>query len=115
MTVSPIDTSLYTSMIDSIGTFPSKTSLYQTVAPAYTEDDFSCPVDLSNYYQNIANSDLLEDVANNVAASAEQLDNAMVSALENGMSVQDAVNINCCLNAYKANCKIAQSTFELRI
>lgn len=115
MAVSPIDTSLYTNMIDNIGTFPSKTSLYQSVKPAYTEDDFSSPVDLSNYYQNLANSDLLKEVANNVSASAEQLDNAMVAALENGMSVEDAVNINCCLNAYKANCKVAQSTFELRI
>lgn len=112
----PIDASMYLSMIDSIGTYPTRASLDQTVTAAYTDPgDFEEPVDLSNYYSELANSDLFTEVANNVAESAEALDNAIITALENGMGVQDAVNLNCALNAYKANCRVAQSTFELKI
>lgn len=112
----PIDSSMYLNMIDSIGTFPTRASLNQTVPAAYTQaEDFEEPVDLSNYYSDLANSDLLTEVANNVAQSAEDLDNAMIAALENGMGVQDAVNINCAMQAYKANAYVAKSTFELRI
>jgi len=39
----------------------------------------------------------------------------MVSALENGMSVQDACNVNAALHAYHANCAVLKSTFELKI
>ena len=116
MAISPIDSSVYAGLIDSIGTFPSKSSLTQAVPAAYTEaEDFSSGVDLSGYYSNIANSDLFREVANNVAESAATLDEVMVQALENGMSVEDAVNINCALHAYKANCAVAKSTFELKI
>ena len=112
----PIDTSMYLNMIDSIGTYPTRASLNQTVSAAYTQaEDFEEPVDLSSYYSDLANSDLLEEVANNVAKSAEDLDNAMIAALENGMGVQDAVNVNCAMQAYKANAYVAKSTFELRI
>ena len=116
MTISPVENSLYAGLIDNIGTFPSRASLSQTVPAAYTQpEDFSEPVDLSNYYARLANSDLLHEVANNVAESASQLDSAMMQALENGMSVEDAVNVNCALHAYRANCMVAKSTFELRI
>lgn len=112
----PIDASLYLSMIDSIGTFPSKASLTATVPAAYTQaEDFEQPVDLSNYYADLEQSDLMAEVANNVKESLEELDNVMIAALENGMGVQDAVNINCALQAYKANCEVAKSTFELKI
>jgi len=112
----PIDTSMYLNMIDSIGTFPSRASLTNTVPAAYTQpQDFEEPVDLSNYYSDLESSGLLEEVANNVAQSAEDLDNAMIAALENGMGIQDAVNINCAMQAYKANAYVAKSTFELRI
>ena len=115
MTISPIDTSLYPGLIESVITMPAKGSLSHSVTPIESNDDFSEPVDLSGYYANIANQDLFAAVANNVAESAQALDNAMLTALENGMGVQDAVNINCALNAYKANCTVAKSTFELKI
>ena len=45
----PIDSSMYLNMIDSIGTFPTRASLNQTVPAAYTQaEDFEEPVDLSN-------------------------------------------------------------------
>lgn len=115
MTVSPIDSSTYSYIIDSIATFPRSTSLSQTVSAAYTEDDFSSPVNLSNYYSDLENSDLLKEVANNVSESAENLDNVIMQALNNGMGIEDAINVNKALNCYKANCVVAKSTFELKI
>ena len=47
--------------------------------------------------------------------AARDLDNAMVSALQNGYSVQDAVNIQLAKTAYEANARVAKSTFELSI
>ena len=113
----PIDASMYLNMIDSIGTFPTRESLSQTVTAAYTQaEDFEKPVDLSNYYApNSEATDIWTEVANNLKASEETLNNVMIAALENGMGVQDAVNINCAMQAYKANAYVAKSTFELKI
>ena len=113
----PIDSSMYLNMIDSIGTFPTRASLSQTVPAAYTQaEDFEQPVDLSGYYSpNSRATDIWTEVANNVKDAAETLDNAMVAALENGMGVQDIVNIKLAMNAYKANAYVAKSTFELKI
>lgn len=114
----PIDTSMYLNMIDSIGTFPTRASLSQTVPAAYTQaDDFEQPpVDLSGYYSPDSRAtDLWTEVANNLKDSVETLDNVMVAALENGMGIQDAVNINLAMQAYKANAFVAKSTFELKV
>ena len=116
MTISPTDISMYLDMIGSIDTFPTRASLDRTVEPSYTEAEyFDYPADLSGYYSNQETRDLYEEVANNVAESAQALDNAIVQALENGMGVQDAVNVNLALRAYQANCSVAKSTFELKI
>ena len=113
----PIDSSLYLNMIDSIGTFPTGASLSRTVPAAYTEpEDYEQNVDLSGYYSPDSEAtDLWAEVANNLKSSMETLDNVMIAALENGMGVQDAVNINLALNAYKANAYVAKTTFELMI
>ena len=104
-------------MIDSIGTFPTRASLNQTVPAAYTQaEDFEQPVDFSGYYSpNSEATNIWSEVANNVKDAAETLDNALVEALENGMGVQDIVNIKLAMNAYKANAYVAKSTFELKI
>ena len=113
----PIDSSMYLNMIDSIGTFPTRSSLSQTVPAAYTQaEDFEQAVDLSGYYSPHSEAtDIWTEVANNLKESMETLDNVMVAALENGMGVQDAVNINLAMQAYKANAYVAKSTFELKI
>ena len=59
--------------------------------------------------------DVLQTVAENVSQSAKDLDNAMVQALANGYTVQDACNIQMAKAAYAANCRVAKSTFELSI
>ncbi|MCQ2754510.1 MAG: hypothetical protein MJ231_05625 [bacterium] len=116
MSMTPIDSSISAALIDSIGTHPSRASLSQIV-PAVNPEGFdtSEPIDLSGYFENIANYDIFQEVANNVAQSGKALDNAIIAALENGFGIEDAVNFNCALQAYKANCAVAQSTFELKI
>lgn len=114
--ISSIDSSIYSGLIDSISLPTSRqpiAGVKTSVAESYSSPDE--PIDLSNYYSDLASRDLLTEVAQNVAESADALDSAMVSALENGMSVQDACNVNAALHAYKANCVVLQSTFEMKI
>ena len=114
--ISSIDSSIYSSLIDNL-TLPSSRQPIAGVRTSVAESYFSenQPIDLSNYYSDLASRDLLTEVAQNVAQSADALDSAMVNALENGMSVQDACNVNAALHAYKANCAVLQSTFEMKI
>ena len=119
--ISSIDTSIYSGIIEDLSFYtPSRTAL-DSKTPAVTRED-SSTVDLSNYYSNIRPEDLLANAGENVAKSAEDLDNAMVSAIENGYSVNDAVNIKLAQHAYAANCKVFNmiadmqtSTFELTV
>ena len=114
--VTPIDSSQYLGLIGSIDTFPTRESLYTSVAPAYTEtSDYQAPPDFSGYYSNPEIADLYSHVSENVKNSYKALDNAMVNALENGFGVREAVNMNLALRAYQANCTVANSTFELKI
>lgn len=114
--VAPIDVSQYLSLIGSIDTFPTRESLNATVPAAYTEaEDFGQQPDFSNYYSDPETTDLYTQVSNNVKNSAQAVDNALMSALENGYGVQDAVNITLAMRAYQANCTVAKSTFELKI
>ena len=115
--VAPIDSSQYLALIGSIDTFPTRESLNATVPAAYTEaGDFEQPQpDLSGYYSDPETANLYAEVANNVKDSAEAVNNALMTALENGYGVQDAVNITLAMRAYQANCAVAKSTFELKI
>lgn len=115
-TISSIDTSIYSGLIESLSPTSGRNSSASAVVPTSSSSDIeSAKVDLSNYYSNIESADLLTKLGENVAKSAEELDNAMVSALENGFTVQDACNIKAAQVAYKANCTVLQSTFELKI
>lgn len=118
--ISSIDTAAYTNLIESLQNSPSRGSVQPI--PSGRGDNSNVvnePVDLSNYYANIESSDLLKEIGENVVRSSQDLDNAMVSALENGMSVEGACNINACLHAYQANAnllsQVAKTTFEIKI
>lgn len=119
--ISSIDTSIYSGFIEELSSYtPSRTALDNKI-PA-VEEETSSAVDLSNYYSNIHHKDLLTSVGENVSESAKELDNVIVSALQNGYSVNDAVNIKLAKAAYQANCAvfnavndIQDSTFELLI
>lgn len=115
-TISSIDTSIYSGLIESLNSASGRNASLNPIQPTQDSSDYSpAPVDLNNYYSDIEARDLLTALGENVAKSAEELDNAMVSALENGMTVQDACNINAAMHAYQANCVVLKSTFELKI
>ncbi|MCM1002989.1 MAG: hypothetical protein NC408_01460 [Candidatus Gastranaerophilales bacterium] len=114
--ISAINSSFYPSLIDSVSPLYTGKSSFDAVEPVqknYEED--RPPVDLSGYYNELESSGLIEQVGQNVIQSAKVLDNAMAAAIENGYSVQDAVNIKLAQTAYKANCFVMKSTFELKI
>lgn len=112
--ISSINTSDYSMLLDSL----SATRNYSQTnsgAKSVATEDLNSGIDLSNYYQNLASGDLLQTVAENVVKSSNDLNNAMVNALENGYTVQDAVNIQEAKVAYEANCRAAKSTFEIAV
>lgn len=114
--ISSIDTSIYSGLIESLSPTSGRNSSANAVVPTSGSSDVeSSKVDLNNYYSNIESIDLYAKLGENVAKSAQDLDNAMVSALENGLTVQDACNIKAAQAAYQANCTVLKSTFELKI
>lgn len=74
-------------------------------------------VDLSNYYNDVPppSSDLLSQAGQNVTDSARNLEDVMINALANGYTVQDVCNIKCAETAYKANCNVFKTTFEVSV
>ena len=119
--ISSIDTSIYSGLIESRDAVSGRNASEAAQVPTLLSSDVeNNRVDLSNYYSDIRPEDLLTMTGNNVAQSAEALDNAMVSAIENGYTVQDAVNIHLAKAAYQANCAVfsavnEMSTFEFLI
>ncbi len=115
--ISSIDTSVYSGLIEgmanSAARVPQQTDNGTLQTASITPEDTS--VDLSGYYSNVLPGDLLQTVSENVVQAAHDLDNAMVTALQNGYSVQDAVNIQLAKTAYEANARVAKTTFELSV
>ncbi len=117
--LSAVTTSDYSKLIDNLAiarsyagtTDQGAVKTEAIIAPIDTTND----VDLSNYYDNVPSGDLIQTVSENVTNAAHALDNAMVNALQNGYSVQDAVNIQQAKSAYEANLRVAQSTFEIAV
>ena len=73
-------------------------------------------VDLNNYYSNVQSPEFNSDVLSGVVQAEHNFGDAVMSALENGMNPQDAVNIQMAKAAYVASMKVAEkSTFELMI
>ena len=105
--ISAISSNLYPSFIDSVSPIYTGKESLNAVEPVKKnyEEEYP-PVDLSGYYST---------VEENVVQSAKALDNAMVEAIQNGYSVQDVCNIKLAEIAYKANCYVMKSTFELKI
>lgn len=119
--ISQIDTSVYSGLIEDLSSYiPSRAAIDNKIAPVAEEESHT--VDLSNYYSNIRPDELITNAGGNVAQSLEALNNAMVTALENGVSVNDVVNIKLAKVAYQANSTVfnaindmQSSTFELLI
>lgn len=121
--ISSVETSFYPGLIEG---FSPKTT---EAVPAVQRDDASdnaaayyqgggssgdnSEVDLSNYYSDIRPEDLLSQVGRNVSQSADALDNAMVSAVQNGLGVNEACNIKLAEMAYKANAYMFKTAAEI--
>ena len=120
--ISSIDTALYAGLIESLQPASTRSVVPYAASdqqPGQTKNPTQ-PIDLSKYYDNLEAGDLITKIGKNVSQSAEALDSAMISAIENGLTVQDACNIHAAKNAYMANCAVFDlaadiSTFELSI
>ena len=115
--VAPINNSLSLNFMPSVIQVPP--TRHETLAPVEplvqdNEQGYEY-YDFSNYNPEIDFGDPVEVSGGNVVHTAEQLGEAMVQALENGFSVQDACNIKMAQVAYKASCAVFKSTFELTI
>ena len=128
--VSSVETSFYPGLIE--GFSPKTTEPVPAVKTEeqsqgrgyYSGDDYPSGsnnnVDLSKYYDNIRPEDLLSQAGRNVVQSAQDLDNAMISALQNGYGVNDVCNIRLAELAYRANAFVFEvaneiSTFEVDV
>ena len=122
--LSSIDTSLFTTPYSAA----IEANSFQPVRPIdYTkretpnvaaEDPDTPKVDLNNYYSNVQSSDFNSDVLSDVVKAEQNFSDAVSSALANGYTPQDAVNIQMAKAAYAASMKVAEaenSTFELLI
>lgn len=74
---------------------------------------------ISSYYQNIKPENFRVDYGSNVKDAAQDLDNAMVSAVEHGFNIQTAMNIQSAKAAYLANVNVfnqaQKTTFEIEV
>ena len=113
--ISSINTSDYSKLLEAMPSSNGYTAATETTPVKSASVVPEESVDLSNYYSDVMPGDLLQTVSENVVQSAHDLDNAMVNALQNGYTVQDAVNIQLAKSAYEANCRVAKTTFELSI
>lgn len=121
--ISSIDTSFYPGLIE--GFSPQTTQAVPAIQRDEAEDNAAAyyqgggssgensEVDLSNYYSNIRPEDLLSQAGRNVSQSAEALDNAMVSAVQNGLGVNEACNIKLAEMAYRANAYMFKTAAEV--
>ncbi len=126
--ITSIDTSFYPGLVEG---FAPKTMLPVPAIEAEPQDsapDFNEGgnyqkeeyVDLSNYYNDVKPEDLLTKAGQHLIESAQKVDNTIVTAMQNGYSVQDACNIRLAEMAYKASAyvfDVAQnmSTFTLKV
>jgi len=79
--------------------------------------------DLNEYYSRLAaanyipsdysNADPVATASSGVKQSAANLQNAMIEAVQKGMSIEHACNIRCAKAAYEANVRTLKSTIEV--
>lgn len=118
--ISHINTSDYSHLLDSVQiakSYNAPTDRGAERGALIAPNEPAQSIDLNGYYENVPapSGDVIQTVSENVSKAANDLDNAMVAALENGYTVQDAVNIQQAKAAYEANYKVAQSTFEIAV
>lgn len=115
--ITNINTNLFPELIQS--DYPSVPVRQTSMAPVepVKEETFGGDnqYDFNNYYDDVDFQDPLIRAGENFVQTANSLDKAMVTALENGFSINDACNIKLAQIAYKASATVFKSTFELKI
>ena len=124
MSIASIDTSLYTTpyssaLLGSEQATPTTQKYEEQELPNVAATEETTPeVDLSNYYSNVVPTEFNADVTSGVSQASQGLTNAISLAIEHGMDVQDAVNIQKAKAAYEATIsaeRTQNSTFEMLI
>lgn len=116
--ISRLDNSIYPNLQLAFDASAGRNAPESATKQSYDSSDIApANVDLSNYYNEVSppSNDLLTQSGQYVSESAKALDNAMMNALANGYTVQDACNIKCAEFAYKANCNVFKTTFEVSV
>ena len=119
--ISAIDTSQYTtafasSMADATQGISDGAAYQKEQLPNVAATEETTPeVDLSNYYSNVVPLNVNPQAEQGLKAAAQTLDNAVASAVQHGMSTQDAIKIQSAKAAYQANSEALKSTFELAV
>ena len=115
--ISSLNNSLFTDLINSYPVNNARPQSFKPVEPVeYDFEDEYSNYDFSNYSPPEEHTgDPVVATGENVIQSAQNLENVMVAALENGLSVQDACNIKMAQMAYKASCAVFKTTFELKV
>lgn len=133
--ISSIENSLYPQQIDAMfpvmpmDTLPKEVTPIQADNRGSGQDPQSNPdyaaakAAISNYYNVVKTDDFNTDIASNVRKSSEDLNNALLSALSNGMDAETATNIQRAKAAYMANVNVFNiyndtmkySTFEIEV
>ena len=130
--ISSIENSLYPQQIDTMFPVMPMDTLPKEVEPIQADnrggqnpesnpDYAAAKAAISNYYNVVKTDDSNTDISSNVSKSAKDLDNALMSALSNGMDAQTAANIQRAKAAYMANVNVFNayndtmkySTFEI--
>lgn len=112
--IASIDTNIYSGLIESNQASSGRNAPEVAKTPTFSSSEVeNSQVDLSNYYSNIRPEDLYADMGANVQKTAQDLDNAMVSALKNGYGVNDICNIKMAQHAYKASAAVFKASIEM--
>jgi hypothetical protein len=132
--ISSIENSLYPQQVDMMFPVMPMDTMPKEVAPIDTsnsdrQDPQSNPdyaaakAAISNYYNVVKTDDFNTDISSNVTKSAQDLNNAMLQALSNGLDTETATNMQRAKAAYMANINVFNiyndtmkySTFEIEV
>lgn len=119
--ISPVNIALSPELIQPSYSVPHvRHNTMAPIEPVVNDDEQGFEqYDFSNYNPDVDEfADPVQVAGQGVVQNSANLGDAMVQALENGFTVQDACNIKLAQIAYKASCsafKAAVSTFDIGV
>ena len=126
--ITSVDTSFYSELIEgfapktlqAIAAVDENTTTRQVATSFNDGSKTDTEVNFKNYYDDVKIENWLSNLGNNVVNSIQNLNTTMMTAIQNGYTVQDACNIRLADIAYKANARVFDiaseiSTFSLDV